>query len=344
MLKKLNMDFVEDILDKMTLEQKVGGLFVVDFMGSVVTPYAVQMVQEYHVAGLRVDTALRTKMSYAQDTSDEKLKEIFNEMEIPPRGMCSDTAGGKSAVCAPEQYASTLNTLRNVAMERPLGIPIHTVLDQEGNGSENYALNNTRLFPCPMGLAATGDPDLVYRAGDAIARQLRAVGIDWIHSPTLDVNVNNRNFEIGTRAYSDSHELVSRYSLQTLKAFIANNIVATGKHFPGRGDSAVDAHIECPVIHASGKDMHDIHLQPYINLIKEGLPAIMIAHTVFPALNDSGVPATVSKKIVTDLLRRELGFNGVVTTDNMLMGGIIRKYGMNLRRASPAVSNRKGYA
>ncbi|MDR2542196.1 MAG: hypothetical protein LBC80_01925 [Treponema sp.] len=328
MLKEVNKDFIENILDKMTLEQKVGGLFVVDFMGSIVTPYTVKMIREYHVAGLRVDTSTRAKMSYANDTNDEKLKKMFMELEIAPTGLCSDITGGKSAACTPGQYAATLNTLRDIAMERPLGIPVHTVLDQEGNGSENYALNNTRLFPCPMGLAATNDPELVYKASDAIARQLHAVGINWLHSPTVDVNVNHNNFEIGTRAYSDQHELVSRYALETLRAFTANKIVATGKHFPGRGDSALDAHIECPTINASKEDMYGIHLQPYIELIKEGLPAIMIAHTIFPALDDSGTPSTVSKKIVTDLLRKELGFDGVITTDNMLMGGIISKYGI----------------
>ncbi len=328
-MKEINEIFVEDILEKMTLEQKVGGLMVVDFMGTIPTPYAVKMIKDFHVAGLRVDTSSRGKASYAENTTDEELIKKFEQTHKNPTGCCSDfITDHKAPVCSPAEYADTLNMLRDVAMQRPLGIPIHTVLDQEGNGSENYSLQNTRLFPCPMGLAATNDQEAVYQASDAIAKQLRAVGIDWIHSPTLDVNVEHKNFEIATRAYSDQPEVVSRYALETLRAFKDNDLIATGKHFPGRGDTTADAHLECPVLPISRQRLMDIHLKPYIDLIKEDLPAIMIAHSIYPELDNSGVPATMSYEIVTQLLRKELGFNGVVTTDNMMMGGIVSKYGV----------------
>jgi len=326
-LKKLDKAFVEGILEKMTLEQKVGGLMVVDFMGSVPTPHVIRLIRDYHVAGLRVDTSMRGKASYAEDTTDPALIAKFEETHKPLKGDYFDfVLNHKTAVCSPADYANTLNELRDVAMKRPLGIPIHTVLDQEGNGSENYSLMNTRLFPCPMGLAATGDPDVVYKSADAIAKQLRAVGINMIHSPTLDVNVEHRNFEIATRAYSDRHELVSRYAAQTVRAFNDNDLVATGKHFPGRGDTLADAHLECPTIGLSRQEMMDVHLAPYAELIKQGLPAVMIAHTVYPGLDPADVPATLSYEIVTNILKGELGFEGVVTSDNMLMGGIISRY------------------
>ena len=322
-------DFVENILEQMTLEQKVGGLLVVDFMGTKPTPYTIKMIRDFHVAGLRVDTSTRGKLSYTQDAKDPELIKKFEKTHMPPKGQVYDyTSHPNAPIATPNEYAETLNYLRDVALERPLGIPIHTTLDQEGNGSENYSLQNTRLFPCPMGLAAMNDCDLVYKSADAIAKQLRAVGINMIHSPTLDVNVEHSNFEIATRAYSDCQDLVSRYAAETVRAFNDNNLVSTGKHFPGRGDTTVDAHLECPVLPISREDMMRIHLKPYIDLIKAGLPAIMIAHSIFPGLGDADLPATMSHKIVTELLRGELGFAGVVTTDNMLMGGIVSKYGV----------------
>ena len=328
-MKKVDEAFIESILEKMTTRQKVGGLMVVDFMGTIPTPYTIKLIRDFHVAGLRVDTSSRGKASYAEGTDDPGLIKKFEQTHKKPTGCCFDfVADIKAPVCSPADYAATLNELRDVALERPLGIPIHTTLDQEGNGSENYSLQNTRLFPPPMGLAATNDPQLVYKASDAIAKQLRAVGINWIHSPVLDVNVEHKNFEVATRAYSDSADVISRYALETLRAFGDNDLIATGKHFPGRGDSTADAHLECAVLPLSRQKLMDIHLAPYIELIKEGLPAIMIAHSVYPALDDSGVPATMSYEIVTKLLREELGFNGVVTTDNMLMGGIVSKYGV----------------
>ena len=326
-MKEVNKDFIENILSKMTIEQKVGGLMVVDFMGTTPAPYAIRLIRDFHVAGLRVDTSSRGKVSYAEDTTDPELIKKFEKTWKRPKGDVLDfLAKHKAPVAGPSDYAETLNMLRDIALERPLGIPIHTVLDQEGNGSENYSLLNTRLFPCPMGLTATGDPKLAYKAGDAIAKQLRAVGINMIHSPTLDVNVEHQNFEIATRAYSDQHQLVTEYALETIRAFNDNNLVATGKHFPGRGDTTADAHLECPTIPLSREKMMEIHLAPYAALIKAGLPAIMIAHTKYPAFDDSGAPATLSYKIVTKLLREEMGFDGVITTDNMLMGGIVGQY------------------
>ena len=328
-MKEVNKKFINDLLSKMTIEQKVGGLMVVDFMGTVPSPYTIKLIKDFHVAGLRVDTYSRGKASYAEGTSDPHLIKRFEETHKNPKGDCFDFVTEiKAPVASPEDYANTLNYLRDVALSRPLSIPIHMTLDQEGNGSENYSLLNTRLFPAPMGLAATKDPQAVYKSGAAIAKQLRAVGVNWIHSPTLDVNVEHMNFEIANRAYSDHQDTVSKYALETLKGFMDNDLIATGKHFPGRGDTVVDAHLECPTIPITKEQLLEVHLAPYRALIAAGLPAIMIAHSIYPALDDSGVPSTMSKKIVTDLLRNEMGFDGVITTDNMLMGGIVAKYGV----------------
>lgn len=317
--------FVEGILRKLSLEQKVGGTMILDFMGTVVPPYVHRIISDFHVAGLRVDTTIRGKPSYVDEAKDEETRKKLMRGNRAPAGNCRDFVDGlPSPFCTPADYARMGNDLRKLAIQRPAAVPIHFVLDQEGNGNENYALGDVRLFPPPMGLAASNDENLVYRAGKALARQLRAGGINWIHSPQVDVNTNHNNPEVNVRGYSDDPDKVTRFALATFRAFTEEKLVATAKHFPGRGASDMDAHLGLPVIDISRPEM-DLHLQPYRALIAAGLPAIMSAHTVFPAL-DPDEPATLSKKILTDLLRNELGFDGVVTTDNMLMGGILARY------------------
>ncbi|NLG84467.1 MAG: hypothetical protein GX493_07675, partial [Firmicutes bacterium] len=184
------------------------------------------------------------------------------------------------------------------------------------------------IFPKPMGLRATGDRRLAYAVGLAVARQSRAVGFNWIHSPVLAINVNPANPEICTRAYSDRVEEVITYAEQTCRGLKEGGLIATGKHFPGRGDSACDAHYELPVITVDRETMLARELLPYRVLIEKGLlPAIMIAHSIYPAFDEEHV-ATVSKRILTGLLREELGFEGVITTDSMTMGAIANKYGV----------------
>jgi beta-N-acetylhexosaminidase len=176
-----------------------------------------------------------------------------------------------------------------------------------------------------MGLAASGDASLVERVGWALAAQLRAAGLNWIHAPVLDVNTDPRNPEINTRAFSDDPAVVARYGLAILRGFQAHGLIATGKHFPGRGHSASDAHHGLPVIDLPLQDLLDLHIAPYRAMIAAGMPAIMTAHTIYPAF-DRDEPATLSPAILTDYLRGELGFEGVVTSDNMTMGGIVVNY------------------
>lgn len=172
------------------------------------------------------------------------------------------------------------------------------------------------------------DPDMAYRIAKAVARQGKAVGFNWIHSPVLDVNSEPANPEIYTRAYSDDAGEVARYARETCRGLKEGKMIATGKHFPGRGHSDVDAHFQVPVIDVDKKTMEERELLPYKKLIAEGLlPSIMIAHSIFPAIDPEHI-ATVSKKVITGLLRQELGFEGVIATDSMTMGAIATRYGV----------------
>jgi beta-N-acetylhexosaminidase len=319
--------WVDELLGKMNLEQKVGQLLVFGFCGPNITPDVIELITKYHVGGLRISQKFRT-MSLANDIKPgiEPDPNILRSMRMPS-GKCRDYANaGNSVACTAVEYAHVLNTLRDIALERLLGIGIHFTVDQEGSACDDL-LSNQRLFPHPMGYVAAGDVELAYRSALCIARQAHAVGANMIHSPVVDVNTNPRNPEIGTRAYSNDHKVVTEYALASMRGLHEGGLVATGKHFPGRGESDTDAHWGLPSVNLDLRSLKDVHLAPYRALIKAGLPAIMIAHCSYPAINGNR-PACISKEIVTDLLRKEMGFNGVITTDNLTMGGILQQHEM----------------
>ncbi len=320
--------WIDGLLGKMTLEQKVGQLLVFGFSGPIITPDIIELIRKYHVGGFRICLKFRSQTLFHDLKPGTTPNENIMQSLHYPAGLNRDYADPKQCIsCTPSEYAQVLNRLRDYALDQNLAIPLHFAIDQEGNGSDDL-INGQLLFPNPMGFSASGDPELAYKAAVCVARQARDIGANMIHSPVLDVNTNPRNPEIGPRAYSDDPNVVIKYALKSLQGFKENGLIATGKHFPGRGESITDAHWELPVVNVDQKTMFDIHLAPYKALINAGLPAIMVAHTCYPALGNPQDPASTSKKIVTELLREEFGFKGIVTSDNMMMGGIIQKFEM----------------
>lgn len=316
--------FVDRLMGRMSLEQKVGQCLVIGFTGTVVTPDLLRRIRQVTPAGIRVATGLRVKTarhdSYGTGTS------FMHRALRPARGGVKDYVVGLPAPhCSNAEYCAALNRLKREALGHGAGIPVHITLDMEGNMSADYGRGGIHVFPHAMGLAKTGDPSLARRVAWAVGRQVGPLGFNWIHSPVLDVNTEPRNPEISTRSYSADFEEATRFALEALKGFRDAGLIATGKHFPGRGASAQDAHGELPVIDLSDKELRR-HLLPFKALIDAGLPAIMSAHTAYPAFDASGRAASLSKPILTDLLKNELGFQGVVTTDDITMGGILQNF------------------
>ena len=304
----------------MSEDQKIGALLTLGFTGTMVRPHIHDAILKYHCGGLRLTPIARLFGSYVDPRSDKVIMDV------------TDTRGFKKEIPPPyvsaSQYAHILENLQALALSRPLGLPLHFSFDQEGGSSADFNFGGVNIFPKPMGLRASGDVNLAYLAAKAVARQSKAVGFSWIHSPVLDVNTEPNNPEIYTRAYCDRAEEVAEYAIKTCEGFKEERFIATGKHFPGRGHSAVDAHFEMPIINVDRDTMMNRELLPYRELIKRDLlPSIMIAHSIFPAFDADDI-ATVSKKILTGLLRDTLGFNGVITTDSMTMGGVALRYGV----------------
>ena len=183
-------------------------------------------------------------------------------------------------------------------------------------------------FPPLMGLGATGDPALAEAMGRVTAQEGRAVGFNWTFAPVVDVNSNPDNPVIGTRSYGEDPELVARMAVAHLRGLQSNGMLAAAKHFPGHGDVNVDSHIDMPLLSASRARVDALELAPYRAVIDAGVAAIMPAHIAYPALSGDSVPATLNPAILTGLLRDELGFDGIIVTDALDMGALVRHYGI----------------
>jgi beta-N-acetylhexosaminidase len=313
--------FLKNITEKMSLEQKVGSVLTLAFNGTFIRNFHRQIVQDYQCGGLRCTPIARCASG---QYVDPKTKEVIFEVKADLHLKKGTSAPHATA----SQYSKLLNELQSLAMARSGGIPLHFSLDQEGGNGGNFSFGGVNVFPPQMGLRASNDPGLSYEVGFAKARQLRAAGFNQLHAPVLDINVNPLNPEISTRSFSDKVEDVILYGGEYCRGLKQGGIIATGKHCPGRGDSDVDAHFEIPVIDVPKETLLDRELLPYKVLGEQGLlPSIMLAHSIYPALDEEHV-ATVSKRIVTDILREKIGYEGVITTDSMTMGGITKRYGL----------------
>lgn len=188
-------------------------------------------------------------------------------------------------------------------------------------------LGGATLSPPNMALGATGDTALAYAMGRITALEGRALGIHINYAPVLDVNNNPDNPVINTRSYGQDPYLVARLGTAYIRGIQDNGMVATGKHFPGHGDTDVNSHLALPVVTASRSRLDSLELIPFKAAIKAGVGAMMTFHGAMPALDSSNTPGTLSPKVNIDLLRNELGFDGLIVSDAMDMGGVLNQYG-----------------
>lgn len=209
------------------------------------------------------------------------------------------------------------------------GIPPVLGTDHEG-GNVNRFREGVTFFPSAMAVGATGDIALVEEIGRAMGEEMRALGLNANFAPVLDVNTNPRNPVIGLRAYGDDPHKVAAFGVAMMQGLQSTGLMACGKHFPGHGDTAVDSHLSLPKVDRPLASLEEVELVPYKAVIKAGIAAIMTSHILFPQLDIDDVPATMSSRILQRLLRRELGFEGLIVADGMQMRAIARSYGLEL--------------
>ncbi len=218
----------------------------------------------------------------------------------------------------PEKQIEMINYFRKISKVPPV-----VALDAEwGPGMR---LQGIEKFPCQMTLGAIQDDSLIYKMGFEIARMLKTVGVDINFAPVADVNNNPSNPVINVRSFGEDPENVGRKTLMYMKGMQDYGVAATGKHFPGHGDTGIDSHVDLPVIIHNRQRLDSVELVPFKILINNGIACIMPGHLSVPALDhDGNMPVTISKSVLTDLLKNELGFSGLIISDAMNMGGITK--------------------
>lgn len=200
-------------------------------------------------------------------------------------------------------------------------LPLLIAMDAEwGLGMR---LDSACSFPYQMTLGAMADNETIYEMGAAIAEQLKMIGVHINFAPVADINNNPGNPVINSRSFGESPSAVAQKAIAFMKGLQEHGIIATAKHFPGHGDTDTDSHYALPVIHHSVERLDSIELYPFRELINNGLEAVMIAHLLVTKLDSTqNTPATLSKAIITDLLKKKMGFNGLVVTDALDMKGV----------------------
>lgn len=292
-------DQAAEIVSKMTVEEKVGQMLMPDFRNwngsgfTVMNDEVKGVIEKYHLGGV---------ILFAEN------------------------------VKGTEQTARLVDGLQQASPKIPLLITI----DQEG-GIVRRLQTGTGM-PGNMALGATRSTDLSYKVGNVIGRELNSLGINVNFGPDLDVNINPANPVIGVRSFGSDPKMVSDLGVAYIKGIQAAGVAATGKHFPGHGDTATDSHLGLPVVTHDIDTLNKVDLVPFKAAIASGVDAIMTAHVAFPAVDDTKViskkdgtevnlPATLSKKVLTGLLRTELGFKGVISTDALNMQAISEHFG-----------------
>jgi Beta-glucosidase-related glycosidases len=204
-------------------------------------------------------------------------------------------------------------------------VPLLISLDAEwGVGMR---IENVDKFPFQMTLGAVQNDSLIYQFGKAVAQQFKRLGMHVNFAPVLDINVNAQNPVINYRSFGENREKVTSKSIMYMKGMQDNGILATGKHFPGHGDTNVDSHLDLPLITHSRARLDSVELYPFKKLIAEGIGSIMVAHLNLPSLDTTtGLPSTLSHVIINDLLKNELGFKGLVVTDAMMMKAVTKYF------------------
>ncbi|SEM69711.1 beta-N-acetylhexosaminidase [Lihuaxuella thermophila] len=287
-------DWVETKLNEMSLDEKIGQMFLVGFKGDLgtsatsVSDHARKMIEDYHVGGIIL--------------FDRNIRD-------------------------PEQVGQLNNDLQKLALSSSPNIPLFISVDQEG-GKVARITEGVTEFPGNMALGATRDPALAYEAGKRMGSELRAMGINLNLAPSLDVNNNPQNPVIGVRSFSDDPKLVAGLGTSIMRGFRDGNVLTAVKHFPGHGDTKLDSHIDLPQVPHSMERLEKIELVPFRAAVENDPDMVMTTHITFPAMDPTpGLPATLSKKVLTDLLRNRWGYQGVIITDDMEMGAIAEHFG-----------------
>ena len=208
-------------------------------------------------------------------------------------------------------------------------IPPIISIDQEGGNVQrllylqDYPVTE---IPYMYDVGKTGDEKLAYEIGTVMAEELRTIGVNVCYAPVLDIYSNPNNPVIGKRSFGEDKELVSKMALSLGRGLEDSNVIPVYKHFPGHGDTSVDSHYDLPVLSKSYDDIQKEELYPFQQAIQNGAKIIMIGHLSFPEIIGDDTPTSLSRKMITDILKKEMGYDGLVITDALNMKALTDNY------------------
>ncbi|MCE1247673.1 MAG: glycoside hydrolase family 3 protein [Firmicutes bacterium] len=280
---------IENLPDikELSIEEKVGQMFLIDFSGFEVAE------------GSRVDNHLKS---------------------VPWGGVIlfAKNVESREKLLGLNSYLETLNRK----------IPLFISVDQEGGIVNRAVFEGMNIPPGNMAVGATGDAESAFKAALVSGMDLRELGFNFNYAPVADVNSNPANPIIGVRSFGENPALVAEMTAAAVRGYQKAGIIACAKHFPGHGDTSTDSHLDLPRVDGSMERLDSTELPPFRASIEAEVGSVMTAHVLFPAIDgDSPEPATLSRKVLTGLLREKMGYNGVIITDSMAMKAIADNYG-----------------
>ena len=278
-IKKI--DKIKEKVDSMTLDQKIGQLFIVGFDGEIVSDEVVDLVKNQKVGGL---------IYFSRNIVDSN------------------------------QIITLNNEIRAIEKDIPLFISV----DEEG-GIVSRVPEEFIELPSSSYIGNRDDENLSYNVGKIIASELKYLGFNMDFAPVLDVYSNPNNTVIGERAFGNNADIVSRLGIRTMEGLRDGGVIPVVKHFPGHGDTEVDSHYGLPIVTKTLEELSNLEFIPFKNAIDSGADVVMVSSIILSNI-DSEYPATISKKVTTDILRDKLNFEGVIATDDMTMKAIIDNY------------------
>lgn len=278
-----NKDEIKEKIESMTLDEKIGQLFIVGFEGETVNDEIVDLISNRKVGGL---------ILFARN--------IVNS----------------------SQLIELNNSLRKIQSDIPLFISV----DEEG-GLVSRVPNEFEALPSSGEIGNYNSEEISYKVGAIIAKELKALGFNMDFAPVLDINSNPNNTVIGERAFGDNADIVTRLGIKTMEGIRDGGIIPVVKHFPGHGDTDVDSHYGLPIVTKTLDELNSLEFIPFKEAINNGADVVMISSIILSSI-DSENPSTMSEKVMTDILRGDLGFDGVIATDDMTMAAIMDNYNL----------------
>lgn len=277
------VDKIKDKVESMSLEEKIGQLFIVGFEGEEINDEIVDLVKNQKVGGL---------IYFSRNIVDSN------------------------------QIINLNNEIKAIEKDIPLFISV----DEEGGVVSRVPEEFVKL-PSSGYIGQFNDENLSYNVGKIIAKELNSLGFNMDFAPVLDIDSNPNNTVIEERAFGNNSEIVSRLGIKTMEGIKDGKIIPVVKHFPGHGDTDVDSHYGLPIVKKTLEELENLEFIPFKNAIDNGADVVMISSIILESI-DNEYPATMSKKVTTDILRDSLGFDGVIATDDMTMGAIVDNYNL----------------